>query len=106
MDIWTIVLSGIGGLFAIVIGMFMAKISSWFQGKMIARRALKFAEGKIENNITLDGEKINVTKFKWKDYDGKDRYWEITPNKESPKIPQIQEQKKPDYKRLSDYAED
>lgn len=93
----------IAGFLGIGMGILAQKFKDW----MLRFRGRKFLEGKTKNNINLDGEIINVNKFRWKDRDGRLQYTEIKPFEEIkeaiPQIPQQNPEPERKFKRFSDY---
>ena len=65
--IWGIGTIAIGGAVGIIIGKIYFKILK----RQEEKRAIEFLLGKRKNNIKLDGELINVVKFKVKNNEGK-----------------------------------
>lgn len=76
-DLNFIMLLIIGITTAVLVGLIGAMGSNWFKEKMMKKRALEFLTGERDNVFNLDGERINVNKFKWKDHEGSIKNAEI-----------------------------
>ncbi len=66
----TLILAGITIVIGGSVGIGISKIFVSYQKRQDRNKALKFIEGKLKNNLKLDGELINVDKFSYKEADG------------------------------------
>jgi hypothetical protein len=60
----------VGIAFAVLVALGMSFLATWFRNKVVASRAQKIMAGELKNVYRLDGEDINIDKFKYKDLDG------------------------------------
>ena len=61
----------VGITLAIGIGVGVGMFANWFRGKILEKRALGFITGERDNVYNLDGERVHINKFKWKNREGK-----------------------------------
>lgn len=78
MDILTIGLVIAAALLALIIGITFAKFSDALKDRKLKKQAKAFLNGESYNIIDVEGEKIHINKFSWKDKDGNKQSAEIT----------------------------
>ena len=81
---WDYILIIIGGSIIIAgISLGLAALSNYLKKKTESKVAKQILVGRRANSIKIDGERINITKHKWKDHEGVIQELEIKPvNKE------------------------
>ena len=85
LDVILLIVGSVVMAFGLGVG--VALLSDKVRVSLLKRKAEKVIMGKEKNLIVVDGEKINVNKFKYKDYDGKIQYVTIGENQEVREIP-------------------
>ena len=77
---WDYILIIIGGSIIIAgISLGLAVLSNYLKKKTEIKVAKQILVGRRANSIKIDGERINITKHKWKDHEGKMQELEIKP---------------------------
>ena len=77
---WDFILLVLGG--SIIVGLIsygLAIFSNYLKKKTEIKMAKQILAGKRKNSIKIDGERIDITKHKWKNHDGDIEELEIKP---------------------------
>lgn len=75
-----------GAFLGAIIGLLFAKLSEKIKKKTNINLAKQVIAGKKKNSVKIDGEEIDIRKFKWKTPEGKIEAYEFNPlNVEMPK---------------------
>lgn len=89
MDWDLVIILGGATVIAGGVGLGLAILSVKLKNYSISKRAIKFLEGKSENPFMMDGERINVNKFKWKDREGVMQTANLNPREREDKVVQL-----------------